>query len=194
MNFLNRTTKKLNTYIKDFSNYKSKLYYVIIVLCLYSAVIATFNYLSSPKIGYIDSSKLLEQYPAAKKAREEFNSKSITWQENVKTLETELIKLNKELLENSNSWSKQFISERQEEIKKKQLEYNKYGKAISEKASELEKKLFEPIYTEINNKVNEFGSEKGYQIIFGTLAGGNILYGNNNNDLTSEFLTYVQVN
>jgi outer membrane protein len=162
-------------------------------LVLYAAVISTLNFIGTPKVGYIDSSKLMEKYPPAITAREEFNKKSLAWKENTKTLEDELVKLNQELLENSGKWNKNIIDEKQEKIKQKQMEYSRYGKAINDKAAELEKELFEPVYTELNNKINEFGSNKGYEIIFGTLAGGNILYANNATDLTEEFLSYASV-
>ena len=164
---------------------------IIGVLILYAAVISTLNFINTPKVGYIDSSMLMEKYPPAIKAREDFEQKSTAWKENTNTLENEINQLNQELVEKSSQWAKDQITKRQEDIKKKQIEYQRYGNAISKKAQELEKELFEPVYTELNNKINEFGVDEGYQIIFGTLSGGNILYGNNSTDLTQDFLAYA---
>lgn len=164
---------------------------VIGLLILYAAVISTLNFMNTPKVGYIDSSVLMEKYPPAIKAREDFEQKSTAWKENTKTLENEINQLNQELVEKSSQWAKDQITKRQEEIKKKQIEYQRYGNAITKKAQDLEKELFEPVYTELNNKINDFGKDEGYQIIFGTLSGGNILYGNNSTDLTQDFLAYA---
>lgn len=161
------------------------------LLILYAAVISTLNFMNTPKVGYIDSSILMEKYPPAIKAREDFEQKSAAWKENTKTLENEINQLNQELVEKSSQWARDQITKRQEEIKKKQMEYSRYGNAITKKAQELEKELFEPVYTELNNKINEFGVDEGYQIIFGTLSGGNILYGNKTTDLTQDFLAYA---
>jgi outer membrane protein len=104
------------------------------------------------------------------------------------------MQLNQDLVENGNGLSKKVINEKQDAIKKKQNDYVNYSKAINEKAAELEKELLEPVFTELNNKITDFGKAKGYEIIFGTLAGGNILYGNSATDLTEEFLSYASKN
>lgn len=183
--------KKMLTLQNLFKNTTQRLYAIVILLILYASIISTLNFLNSSKVGYIDSSILMEKYPPAITAREEFQRKSLTWKENVKTLESELMQMNKELIESSNHFSKKDIQEKQEAIKKKQNDYANYSKAINEKAVELEKELFEHVFTELNNRINDFGKENGYEIIFGTLTGGNILYGSNNNDLTEEFLSYA---
>lgn len=188
----NKLTTVLNLLKKPFTNINGRSYQILLfILVVYAAGLTTYNYITTPKIGYIDSSIMMEKFPPAIKAREVFGLKTQAWKENTKTLENEITQLNQELVEKSGQWSKDVITKRQEEIKTKQMEYSRYGNAINKKAQELERELFEPVYAELNSKINEFGEKKGYQIIFGTLSGGSILYGNKTKELTLEFLTYV---
>jgi hypothetical protein len=39
--------------------------------------------------------------------------------------------------------------------------------------------------------MKSFGKERGYDIIFGTVSGGNILYGEDAVNITNEFLKYI---
>ncbi|MBL1214651.1 MAG: OmpH family outer membrane protein [Ignavibacteriae bacterium] len=169
---------------------KSGLYLVALVI-IYAAIVGTLNFINAPKVGYIDSSILMEKFPSAITARAELNTKAEEWQANTKTLEDELNMMNKEILEESPKWNKKTMAAKQDEFKKKQMEYARYSKAIQKKAAELENELFQPVFTELNNKIKEFGDNQGYEIIFGTLTGGNILFAEEGSNLTDDFLSYT---
>ncbi len=162
------------------------------VLIIYAAVIGTLTYFKTSKIAYVDSSILMEKYPAAQKAREEMNKKSEEWRKNIQTLETELNELNQEMVQNASKWSRVTLQQKQEKMQQKQQEYARYSRAINEKAQQLQNELFQPVYTELNAKLSEYGKAKGYDIIFGTVSGGNIVYADKATDLTDKFLEYVQ--
>jgi outer membrane protein len=162
------------------------------VLILYAATIATITFLKTPKIGYIESSVMMEKYQGAQKAREEINTKSEEWKKNIQTMETELTQLNQEIVQNVSKWSHTILQQKQENMQRKQAEYSRYGREANEKAQQLQNELFTPVYTELNAKLTEFGKAKGYDIIFGTLSGGSILYGDKAVNITEKFLEYVQ--
>lgn len=153
---------------------------------------ATFTFIKIPKVGYIETPVLMEKYPPAQKAREEINKRTEEWRKNIQTLETELNQLNQDMVQNAAKWSRSTLQQKQEKMQQKQVEYGRYSRAINEKAQQLEKDTFTPIYNELNAKLTDFGKAKGYDIIFGTVSGGNILYGDKAVDLTEKFLEYVQ--
>jgi outer membrane protein len=165
---------------------------VLVVAVLYAATLATILYTKSTKIGYIESSVLMKKYPAAVKARQEFDQKTEEWKKNIQTLETELNQLNQDMVAHASKWSRAELAQREETMKKKQQDYARYRNAINDKAQQTENDIFQPVYTDINAKISEFGKAKGYDIIFGTVAGGNILYGDKAVDLTDRFLEYTQ--
>lgn len=172
-------------------NSKNILLSILYLLVAYSVIAVTYILIKSNDIGYIDTALLMEKYPTAISAREQLNKKSEEWQKNTKTLESELTELNKEMIEKAATWSKSTLAEKQEDFKKKQGEYYRYSQAVSEKASKLEKELFQPVYDEVNIKIAEFANANGYEIILGTLSGGNILYANEATNLTIKFLDSV---
>jgi outer membrane protein len=161
----------------------------LIALLVLSIALSVFNYFNAPKIAFIDSAILLNQYHGAVEAREQLNKKTAEWQKNIKTLENELNELNNNLI-NSSRLKKKEMDKLQEKIKKKQSEYMRYNKAVSEKAAKAEAKLFEPIYAELNAKIADFAKEKGYDIILGTVSGGNILFGSDAANITEAFIKY----
>lgn len=162
------------------------------VAVVYAAVIGTLNFLQTPKIGYVDSSVLMEKYPTAIEAREKFDARMSEWNQNIKTLESEINKLNQEMVADAGKWKKNTLKEKKETLQKKQQDYVRYSRAIQEKAAKLEQELMQPVYAEINAYMKDFGDDAGYEMIFGTLAGGNILFAQDAVDLTKDFLAYAK--
>ncbi len=165
---------------------------IIAALVLYAATVSTINLVKHKKIAYIESGKMMEKYPTAVKARAELTKKTDEWKKNISTLEAELTEMNKVMMEQGTQWDKQKLLNKQEEFNKKQQDYARYTRAISEKAQQKEQEIFTPVYNEINANLKKFGEKKGYSIIFGTLSGGNILYANDGEDITEEFINYVK--
>lgn len=164
---------------------------VVTTIAIYGAVIGTVNFIRSPKIGYINTNVLLEKYKGAIEAREKIKKQTEEWQNNIRTLETELNQLNQEILDKNDEWDKETRELKQEAFAKKQNDLLRYRRAVSEKAVGLERELMQPVFDELNAYMNDFGRERGYNMIFGTVAGGNILFAKEADDLTDEFLAYV---
>ena len=167
------------------------LLYLIAVVTVYAAIIATFSISHSPKIGYVDSNILLEKYSGAVAARERLTGESVKWQGNIKTLETELTALNQSIIEENDKWDVKTRKTKKDELQKKQQAYLQYKQAVTQKATKLEQELMQNVLVELNGYMADFGKETGHEMIFGTLAGGNILYAQQATDLTTEFLGYI---
>ena len=164
---------------------------MVIAIAIYAAVMATISFMKLPKLGYVDSSVLLQKYPRAIEARENIKKKTEEWQKNVRTLETELSQLNQEILNKSADWNSTTRKLKQEAFAKKQNELIRYSRTVNEKAAKLEQELMLPVFNELNAYMKDFGKEHGFAMIFGTVAGGNILYAKQAIDLTEEILAYV---
>ncbi|MGH7596454.1 MAG: OmpH family outer membrane protein [bacterium] len=164
---------------------------LVSILTVYAASLATISVFNSPRLGYVNSSTLLEKYPPAISAREKIKKQTEEWQQNLKALELELGQLNQDLIENNQEWDKATRKSKQEDFAKRQKEFLRYNHVVKEKAAKLEQELMQPVLDELNHCMKEFGDEHGYDLIFGTVTGGNILYAQRAVDLTDQILTYI---
>jgi outer membrane protein len=175
----------------DRHNYIHKHVLIISMFAIIAVVLLMiFKILFVPRIGYIDSSILLQKYPAAIEANKKLTEDQDKYKKNIETLETELKNLNSTLVEKGPQMAKSEVMVLQKKIESKQEEYYKYRKAIEDKLSSKEKELMQPVFDNINNDMAEYGRKYHYAIIFGTVQGGNILYANKKVDLTNRFIKF----
>ncbi len=176
------------------STYKCPKWILIpfFIVSIYAATIATISFINKPKIGYVDSSILLEKYHGAIEAREKLKKQTDEWQNNIKTLDLELGKLNKEIIQENDEWDDETRKLKQKVFSKKQSELVRYSRAINDKAAKLEQELMAPVFVTVNTYISDFGKMNNYDMVFGTVAGGNILYAKEPTNLTNDFLAYIK--
>ena len=56
----------------------------------------------------------------------------------------------------------------------------------------MEREKFAPALEQLNRQVRSFAQSKGYDLVLGTMAGGNVLAADRSVDVTDEFLAYVR--
>ncbi|TCK68075.1 periplasmic chaperone for outer membrane proteins Skp [Winogradskyella wandonensis] len=162
----------------------NKLSFPIAVLALVIAIGSFFYFQSTSKQVYVDVNKLLEGYKRTKVVRADFEEKAKTlnanvdslmtdWQNELKTYEKERSKMTKKELE----LKQQLLSNKQQQI-------NNYQQAIQKQIQDEDKKATQTVINDINDYVQEYGKEKGYDIIFGASGSGNIMYASDASDLT----------
>ncbi len=163
-----------------------------LLLAVAALVVSFFQINSIPRIAYVESNVLILEYSESKEARTELDAKIKEWQTNINTLNNELEALNTELVEKAESWSKSKREEHLGKMQQKQQELGRYNAAVNKKATELETELMDPVYTSINSRMKAFGKDRGYKIVFGTVQGGNILYGDEAVNVTWDFIKYLE--
>ena len=119
------------------------------------------------------------------------NKEIAEWESNINILEMELNQLNQEFIEEGHNWGKEKKNVKKIDLENKQSEYIRYRKAIEEKKTTREKEIMQPIFDHLNSKIKEFGRMYNYDLIWGTVTGGNILYSNKSSDLTQDFIEFV---
>lgn len=162
-----------------------------ILLSILSLSFSIYQHIGEPNIAFVESDVLIEKYKKAQESRVKIDKRIQEWESNLKTLQKELQKLDKEMVEQAATWSENIKKKKMAVIKKKRKEYMKYNQAVNEKAQKLEKELMQPVYNSINAQMNTFGKDRGYDIVFGTVSGGNILYGEDAVNVTNEFLNFI---
>ncbi|MDD3050525.1 MAG: OmpH family outer membrane protein [Candidatus Cloacimonetes bacterium] len=165
---------------------------IIVSIIVLTNFIITIQLISKQsKVVFIDTTVLMSKYRKIVTIKQKLNEESSQWQANIQTLESELTQLNSEMVEQGASWSKEKLAEAQKQNEKKQEEYYRYRRAIEDKAAKREQELLQPVIDELNLIIEDYGKLKGYDLILGTLAGGNVLYGNIKADITTDFLEYA---
>jgi Skp family chaperone for outer membrane proteins len=162
-----------------------------LVFGLAAIVLSLGGWTTSSQFAFVDNSVLLQNFKDAKAAREKIEAKRQEWTKNAKALEDSVSVVNKELVEFGKSMSKAELKRKTALLETKQQDYLRYVRAVSEKSTKMEKDEMQPIFDELNARIKEYAKTKRYALVFGTVAGGNILYGSDAVDITQEFIDFA---
>ncbi|TWI85736.1 periplasmic chaperone for outer membrane proteins Skp [Lacibacter cauensis] len=143
--------------------------------------------ISSVKIGYVDSSKLLNEYKAMIQARSEFEKKQAGWRSNMDTLTAEVksaISKYEQLTISGSASEKQVAKEL---ISTKQKQLYDYQNTIRQNAQQEEQKLTQSVLATVNSFLLSYGKKNGYKLIL-IAANGNIAYAEPSMDITNKIV------
>lgn len=138
-------------------------------------------------IVYIDSSKLFENLREFKKLKEQMGAEKAKLKANLDTLGVEFqdeIKKYEKNMANMTSKEKELS---QNVLKGKQQQYAQYQQATEQKLLQSEQAATQEFLKRVNGKIAEYGKKKGYRLVL-TTVNGNIAYGDEGVDITSEVI------
>jgi outer membrane protein len=140
------------------------------------------------RIGYAETSVLITNFNQAILARNKYEESQKEWDRNLKMINDSLMAAMENLKQNYEASSKP----RQEEIRRNLDKWNsdrsRYAAAVKEMSKEREKALMDPVLSNLNTYLKQWGEEQGYDMILGTMTGGNILQAKSIHNVTSKFL------
>jgi outer membrane protein len=143
---------------------------------------------STPKIAYVETDKLLNEYQGMIEAKAAFQVKANQWQANIDTLKSELETAIKTYEAEKNALSQKIQQEREKELGLKQQQLAQYNQSISQQAEQEDEKLTEGVVTQVNAYIKEYGKDSGYKIILGANGSGSIVYGEDAMNITEDVL------
>jgi outer membrane protein len=160
---------------------------ISIGLSIVAIIIAVFALMNNNnnKIGYVDSSRLVEEYKGTELARASYTEKTKVWQANIDTLRAEFDALVTKYNQERPSMSAKEIDLQEQLLQSKQQQFKQYQQAMQQKAAEEDKKVMGELLKTINNAVEQFGKKNGFDFIFGANGSGNIAYGKETLDITN---------
>jgi len=159
------------------------------ITALLAVALATGLWLTRPSVAYIDSARLMQQYDGAIAVRQQLQERQREWRGNVQTLRAETSALGEQLTQAS--LSPKDIQATRDSLQASQRRLARYRRAVEQKAQSMQKDLMQPVYDQLNADIRRFGNEEGYDLIFGTVSGGNILYAKEATDITDAFLASI---
>lgn len=161
---------------------------LIATLCLISGSIGQESF----KMGVVNTQQVLEGYAKASSAIEVLRTQGSRLEKSLSALADEI-----RTLQDRKAKTQRFVEEAQTadleaEIRRKQQEYQREAELGQQGLLEEEKKLMEPIYKEIRDRIIELGEANGYDIILE--KGLIVLYVNEKHDLTQKVISSLNEN
>ncbi len=159
------------------------------ILSLLVALAAiTLTLRNTPKIGYAETPILLSEFTEGIKARKEYEKLEKEWNANIKMLNDSLMSTMNFMKQNFEKLSKKDKEKYKILFEKRNDDYGRYTQAIKKKAQEEEQRLMAPVISKLNSYLKIWGSQNGYDMVFGTMSGGNVLQANEASNLTATIL------
>jgi outer membrane protein len=165
-----------------------KIEWILLVAVVISIVIGVLNFTSKTTVAYVRTNDLLQQYTGMEEAVQNYERQMSYWQSKLdsiqKELHLEITNYNADSLE----YSRNEKLVRKENIRALQFEYQQLNYQLKEKAKVEDQKIMISILNQVNSFIHEYGEQNKYDIIFGTLETGNVIYGKDNLDITEELI------
>jgi outer membrane protein len=166
-----------------------RIAYAAGIVALIALITAAGLWLTHPSVAYIDSARLMQRYDGAIAVRQQLQTKEREWRGNVQTLRAEASALGERLT--TASLSPAALQATRDSLQAAQKRLDRYRRAVENKAQSMRQELMQPVYDQLNADIQRFGEEEGYDLVFGTVSGGNILYAREATDITDEFLDHI---
>lgn len=143
------------------------------------------------RFGYIDSSRIFQEYSVAKEAQQRFDRQVQSWQEEAAEKQRGVEKLRAEVRDQSPILSSVKRAEREEALQKAIAEYEQFiqdvwgpnGRAARENDTSTQE-----IVRQVREVVDRMATDKGLSLVLDA-ASGIILFADKSLDLTAEVLT-----
>lgn len=142
------------------------------------------------KIAFVKSSVMLDEYDGMKEAKKVYKLKVDKWAQQIDSLEQ---------IYNSEKEKLQYLTNIQRNAEERRLAslYNKFMQiksSIETKAKQEDEEMTNSVLKQVNSYIEKYSEENGYDIVIGTTATGNLLYGTDEIDITEDLIRGLNVN
>lgn len=162
--------------------------FATILLLLPSLAVGTEGHAQQrTKLGYIDSQAILQEAPGAKEAQQQFERDMARYRSEVQQMGEDLQTLIEQYDQQQLTLSPQAKATREEEIRKKQEQYQQRVQELEDQAARRQSELVQPIMEKINTVIDGIRREGDYTMIF-DVASAAIIAADPALDLTSEVI------
>jgi outer membrane protein len=152
-----------------------------------SAVVKSFFF--TPRIAYVSTGKLMIGFSEASKVENELKVEGDKWQAQLKSLQDSLQTTINNMSKEYNTATPAKKKELQDMLSARNQQVNNFRQANIRKMEDLKQKKMQGVYDKANVYISEYGRKRHYSMIFGTVAGGSIMYGNDANyDITEDLI------
>ncbi len=151
--------------------------------------LAFFSCQSPPKIGFVRSSVLLEEFDGTKEAKLTLQNLVRTYQDKVDTLEFDFQRSLNRYREEGGIMPEKSRMAYRVQLEKQEKSLIRYKEEVDLKLQNEEAKLMDGVLKQINSFAEDYGKQNEFVMILGTTTSGNLLYAHESTDITQELLT-----
>lgn len=161
------------------------LFNALVIIALTGVVgYQVYDYLNSPRIGYVRSYDLIEKYKGTLEARAKFEKKKSAMIANVDSLRIDFERSKNQYFSSYNRLTGQQREEHEKTLTQQQNQLVQYSEVIDQRIEEEDNKMMQEVLNQINSYVEEYATREDYDIIMGTTLSGSLLYGRKSMDIT----------
>jgi outer membrane protein len=145
---------------------------------------------ADPRIGFIDSAKIFQQYKLAQEAQQRFDRQVQSWRDEAAEKEKAVNALRAEVKDQAPIVSSLRRQEREQALQTSIAEYEGFIQEVwgpTGRAAKENENSTREIVEQIRAVVDQIAQQKGFDMVLDA-AGGSIIYANRELDLTAEVL------
>lgn len=140
------------------------------------------------KIGYVDNSKLINDYQEKKNIEAKLNVKIAAFQKRTDSLRKVFqLDVNEAELK-ARSMSQENVQKLSQELQQQEQILSQRVQLEQQQIAQESKALNDSLIKKVKDFVKDYGTENGYSYILGSNEGGSVLFGKEENDLTQTIL------
>lgn len=152
------------------------------------SVLIFLHFNHGEKVGYIDSSRVINSYHGMAEARKAYQAKVAIWKANIDTLTAEVQEdISKYQTEKAGMTTKENELTRKL-IQTKQQQLAEYQRAINDKAGQEDAAATKKVIDEINAYIKAYGEAHNYTLVLAATEYGNIAYAESYLDITERII------
>ena len=167
---------------------KNKFLIIVSVLIGLSALITAIFYNPVPKIVFIRTGQVMEQYLGTKEAEIIYKNRYNAFDSQLDSIEMAYNAIVDQYTLNKASMSKKEITAEELRLKNRYEEIQQFKAAGEQKLSDENNRYFEGVINQVNAFAKEYAIENNFDYILGTTKQGNLMYAKEEVDITDAFI------
>lgn len=161
---------------------------LLLIVCSIIVVFYKFYIENSPKIAYVRSVYLMENYVGTKEAYQVYQEKLAKLQINMDTLTTTYKRTLNKYKETEKSLEEEAKVNLEQELYRQQQNIEQYQITMQQKQQEEDIQMTTGVFKQIDSYLKEYAAANNYDLVLGANAQGTVLYGREAYDITEELL------
>jgi outer membrane protein len=162
--------------------------FISFAVLVVSLVLCYFSFRNYTEVVFVRSQYVVDNYLGTKEAIKQFEIQKAQWQSNIDSLSFQLQRSITEYNSRKINLTKKEQVEMEQGIDTQKSQLSNYIDAVDRKQQNENDKMMQSLFDQINSFIESYGKELGYEVILGTTASGNILYGDRQLDITEKLL------
>ncbi|TYB31874.1 MAG: OmpH family outer membrane protein [Candidatus Mcinerneyibacterium aminivorans] len=141
----------------------------------------SLSFVVAQEIGVVDIQRVFDASKEAQEAQEVFQKETQEMQQQMKSKYDELLKLQKELKEQSAFLSEEEVKKKRQELMQKQQRFNSMREQMMQKSEQRRSELLKPVMEKIKAIVSNISKEKNLKMVVTKEA---VIYNDSNFEIT----------